>query len=180
MLTSANKEIATRATRKALPPPAIRANLDFVESYSASEFELIKRGLIPEGMKDKWFVFFEEPWLYFHTGWTGASIFGLRFQHSTSGVSVVESWASRDSKAWGVKNADYEKVLLKFLIDVFLLGKSAYFPVPSNLPRDVPKGLYQHAMIGRAFQETIYPAGPPATRPLWYRFRQLLRKRWDW
>ena len=180
MLTSTNNEIARRETRKALPLPKVRANLDFTESYSAQEFELIKRGLIPEGMKDKWFIFFEEPWLYFHGGWTGASIFGIRFQSSASGASVVESWASRDPKAWGVKNTGYEQVLLKFLIDVFLLGQSACFPVPSNLPRDVPKGLYQHAIIGRAYQETDYPAGPPPTRPLWFRFRQLFRKRWDW
>jgi hypothetical protein len=59
--------------------PESRADLSFAESYTAGEFERIKRGVIPREMEDKWFVFYEEPWLYFHRSWTGACIYAVRF-----------------------------------------------------------------------------------------------------
>lgn len=49
--------IATRQSWKVLPLPEIRADLGFAESYTTADFELIKRGLIPDEMEDKWFIF---------------------------------------------------------------------------------------------------------------------------
>jgi len=139
----------------------------------------MKRGLIPRQMEDKWFIYFEEPWIYFHRSWTGPCIYGIRFESSTTGVLAVESWVSRDSTQYRETRTEYDQLIAKFLVDAFLLGKSATFPVPSDLPVDIPKGLYQHQLVGRAFPESIFPAGPPRITPFWTRVRRLLRKRWD-
>src|SRR5262245_18198850 len=113
-----NRKIDLTATRemwKLLPLPEIRAGVGLDESYTVQEFERIKRGLIPSEMEDKWFVFYEEPWLYFHRSWTGACIYGVRFRSSDAGVSTVESWVSRDSEHDDKARTDYDRVLLEFL-----------------------------------------------------------------
>ncbi|MBI5593112.1 MAG: hypothetical protein HY881_21815 [Deltaproteobacteria bacterium] len=149
-------KLATRESWQILPPPDIRVDLGFAESYTLEEFDRIKRGLIPREMEDKWFVFFEEPWLYFHRSWTGVCIYGARFESSANGVSVVESWVSRDTKYFKGTCTDYDRLILSFLIDAFLLGKPATFPVPRDIPSDLPKGLYQHHVVGRGYPEIPY------------------------
>lgn len=140
----------------------------------------MKRGLIPQRMEDKWFIYFEEAWLYFYRSWTGHCIYAIRFESSAAGGSAVESWVSRDSAQYRETRTDYDRLIAKFLIDAFLLGKSAAFPVPSDLPLDTLKGIYQHHLVGRAYPEVVFPAGPPRVTPFWTRVRRLLRQRWDW
>src|SRR5689334_3790210 len=108
--------IATRECWKVLPLPEIRAELGFAATYTSVDFELIKRGLIPEEMEDKWFVFFEKPWLYFHRSWTGAGIYGVEFQSSPLGVSVVASWVGGRVNQ-NAAGTDYDRAVLTFLID---------------------------------------------------------------
>lgn len=172
-------QIATRDSWKILPLPTARADLAFTESFAPEEFERMKRGLIPRQMEDKWFIYFESPWLYFHRGWTGLCIYAIRFESSANEASAVESWVSRDSTQYRETRTDYDRLVAKFLIDAFLLGKRATFPVPSDLPVDTPKGIYQHHLVGRAYPEATFPAGSPRVTPFWTRVRRLLRKRWD-
>jgi hypothetical protein len=108
--------------------------LGLTASYSPADFELIKRGSIPEEMEDKWFVFYEEPWLYFHRSWTGAGIYGVQFiADANEQASVVSSWVSRDASQFGETGTDYDRAALAFLIDVLLLGRSAPFPDPEDV-----------------------------------------------
>lgn len=179
MPSSVPDQIATRESWKTLPRPTARADLTFTGSYTLEEFERMKRGLIPRRMEDKWFIYFEAQWICFHRSWTGPCIYAIRFESSTTGVSAVESWVTRDCTQHRETRIEYDRLVAKFLIDAFLLGKPAAFPVPSDLPADMPTGLYQHHLIGRACPESIFPAGPPRVAPFWTRVRRLLRKRWD-
>jgi hypothetical protein len=83
-----------------LPPPTLRADLGLSHSYTAPEFEQIRRGFVPMDMEEKWFIYYEEPWLYIHRSWTGFCIYGVRFEASASGASIVESWVNRDSEQY--------------------------------------------------------------------------------
>lgn len=139
--------------------PEIRAELSFSDSYISADFERIKCGLIPEAMEDKWFVFFEEPWLYFHRSWTGAGIYGVKFQSSTDGATVVGSWVNRNAQQYKETRTDYDRALLKFLIDALLLGRPARFPVPDDLSADVAQNLYQFHVAGSAYPEAMFPVG---------------------
>jgi hypothetical protein len=38
----------------------------------------LMEGLVPVEMEDKWFVYFEDGWLYFHRSWTGALIYWIK------------------------------------------------------------------------------------------------------
>jgi hypothetical protein len=52
---------ATRTSWKTLPIPAQRESLEFAANFNTAEAELLVMGLIPQGMEDKWFVYFEGP-----------------------------------------------------------------------------------------------------------------------
>ena len=155
-------EVANRDSWKTLPPPIERADLGYSCHYTGIELARLKRGLIPEDMDDKWFIFFEEPWLYLHRSWTGACIYGLRLEPTPRGATVAESWVTRDPDHYKLSPLDYERALLAFLIDALLLGKDTPFPVPSSLPEATAPGLFQHAVVGRAHPEVILPAEPSA------------------
>jgi hypothetical protein len=170
-------EIATRGSWKIVSLPSARADLSFAAAYTLEEFEHIRRGVRPREMEDKWFVFFEEPWLFFHRSWTGAGIYGVRFELSDSGAVAVESWVSRDTDQYRETRTDYDRAVLTFLIDALLLKKRAVFQVPGNVPPDVPTGLYQHHLVGRAYPESTFSTGESSTESLWNRTTKWFRKR---
>ena len=156
-------EIASRDSWKNLPPPIERADLGFPASYTDIELARLKRGLVPEEMEDKWFIFFEEGWLYFHRSWTGACIYGLRLEPTPRGATVAESWVTRDPNHYKILPLDYERALLAFLIDALLLGKEVAFPIPADRLQAATPGIFQHAVVGRAHPEVVLPAEPPST-----------------
>ena len=150
---------ATRTSWKTLPIPAQRVPLEFAATFNTAEVELLVMGLIPQGMEDKWFVYFEGPayrhgWLLFHRSWTGACIYGLQLEGSPAGARVVDSWVSRDPAQYKGTDVDYDRKLLRFLIDAFLLRLPAVFPMPAGV-ESTPAGLYQHSVVGRAYPESL-------------------------
>jgi hypothetical protein len=119
------RPIAARDSHKTLPPPAGRGDLGLSHSYTSSEFELIKQGFVPLDMDERWFIYYEEPWLYFHRSWTGACTYGVRFETSANGASIVESWVSRDSEQYKETSIERDRGICTFLIGTLLLGASA-------------------------------------------------------
>jgi hypothetical protein len=152
-------------------------NWTLAESYTHADFEKIKRGLIPEEMEDKWFIFFEEPWLYFHRSWTGSGVYGAKFRQSNYGASLVASWVGQSDGQHMEPRQDHHRAMLKFLIDALLLGKPASFPIPNDLPQEVPVGLYQHHVAGSAYPEAVFPASQaPAQASWWVRLLRCFRR----
>jgi hypothetical protein len=49
--------MATRSSWKNLPPPAHREALGLTANFTDAEFEVIKDGVVPKEMEDKWFIF---------------------------------------------------------------------------------------------------------------------------
>ena len=108
---------ATRGDWKALPLPAARKTIAFDRSYTAEEFLRIKEGSVPERMEDKWFVFYEEPWLHFHRSWTGYCVYQLRFEPTEGGARVAEVWVSRDAAQYRRTDDTLDELLLTALLD---------------------------------------------------------------
>lgn len=86
---------ATRESWENQPMPVRRERLDFDRVFTSEEFAKIKAGHIPQEMEDKWFIFFEDNWLYFHRSWTGYCIFQMRLDEGANGWHVAEAWVSR-------------------------------------------------------------------------------------
>lgn len=109
----------TRDTWKTLPLPEKRVALDFVGFYSDTRAELIALGYKPSDMDDRWFIYSESGWVYFHRSWTGACIFGLKLDGSPVGVRVAESWVSREASQYTGTDLELDREMLTKLIDRF-------------------------------------------------------------
>jgi hypothetical protein len=139
----------TRATKPecALPAPAEFAPLKLDCRFNAAEAAQIAGGFQPEAMEDKWLIYSEGGWVYFHRSWTGALIYWLRLEANSDGATIAESYANRDAAQYTWTDDEYDQKLLSFLIDTLLLKRDAVFPVPPKLRHD-PDGLLQHHVAG--------------------------------
>jgi hypothetical protein len=81
-----------------------RIRVELSAQFSQAEFELISLGRISREMEEKWFIFLEDEWLYFHRSWTGNCIFKLRLEPNNDGYSVAEAWANGDSGQYNRKH----------------------------------------------------------------------------
>jgi len=122
------RSIASRDSHHRLPPPGRRVDLELSHSYTSSELDRIRRGFVPMDMDERWFIYYEEPWLYIHRSWTGVCVYGVRFETSPSGASIVESWANRDSEQYQETSIESDRELCMFFIGTLLLGQDLEYP----------------------------------------------------
>jgi len=107
-----------------LPMPEQPIALGIEQVYSASEFAHIQMGFRPRQMEDKWFIFFESPWLYFHRSWTGYCIYALRFAPLFDGIEVIESWGNNERAQWQESSPAWNKYQPEVLIKTYLLANN--------------------------------------------------------
>ncbi|MGL4608612.1 MAG: hypothetical protein ACRCYY_02840 [Trueperaceae bacterium] len=125
--------VAKRELWKNLPMPDKKETLNFSNEYSLQEFGIICQGLIPEQMEDKWFIFYEEPCLYFHRSWTGYCIYQLEFKENDGMFGVIKAWVNRDPEQYKETDLVYDQELLYFLVERMLLQKNIQFPLPKSM-----------------------------------------------
>jgi hypothetical protein len=93
-------KIAQRGDWKTEPMPLSSKLIAVNEIYTRVDFDYIIAGVIPREMEDKWFVFYEEPWLYVHRSWTGYCIFRVRFEVVEEVAGISEVWVNRDTEQY--------------------------------------------------------------------------------
>jgi hypothetical protein len=120
--------------------------------FSADEFERIKMGLLPRAMEDKWFVYYEEPYLYFHRSWNGIPVYRVALRLSDDVVGTTEALCSKEVAASSSFDANYHAQLLDFLISNLLLGQNKPFPMPSGL-NITQKAIFQHHISSTGYAE---------------------------
>jgi len=114
---------ATRDSWELSPLPSQREKFELPVLFSDAEGELLRLGHVPKEMEDKWFVLFEEGWLYFHRSWTGFCIFALRLEASPNGICVAEGWVNRDKAQYTSADIESDKRDVQDLIKSRLLEK---------------------------------------------------------
>lgn len=140
-----------------------KALLQFERTFSLEEYQRIKLGLIPQVMEDKWFIYLEDDWLYFHRSWTGFCNFQLHIEPADDAYKVIEVWVNRDIEQYKNTDDNYDTKLLIFLIDRLLLGKDVSFPFPNEL-RPEDQWIYKHHIVGygRSNDEEAYQSIKPS------------------
>lgn len=128
--------------------------------FTAPEYEKLKLGLIPRAMEDKWFIYYEEPFLAFHRSWTGQPVYKIKLVEVDDGAAVEETQCA--TEVITKSNARYQAMLLDFVVSNLLLGQRKPFPVPPEKMSEKLPGVYQHAMVGRGYRQTVV-----ATKPWW-------------
>ena len=126
--------------------------LDYHASFTPEEYDILRLGLIPFEMEDKWFIFWEADSLFFHRSWTGIAIFRVDFRSTGTRFEVAAAFVTADQERYRRGADTYEAALLDFLIHGLLLGESVDFPLPSGRVAS-PRGLFQHHIAGTAFPE---------------------------
>ncbi len=135
---------AVRTDWKTLPLPSMRQDLGLELFLSDAEGEQIQLGFVPQEMEDKWFIFFEDGWLYFHRSWTGACIYGIKFDGSPSGVRATESWVNADPSQYKGSDRDFDRKLVLYFINKVLLRK------PAEFPREIPRLEYSAPTVSNS------------------------------
>jgi 8-oxo-dGTP diphosphatase len=125
---------ARRTDWKTLEMPAETAHLEIDRVFTNDDFARLCFGVVPGSMEDKWFVFYERPWLNLHRSWTGECIYRVRFERRGGGVAIVETVVSRagDPRAVPDPAGDARRLLDLFESIVrrnFRYGNVRLFPV---------------------------------------------------
>ena len=142
------EEIATKDSWTTHPLPEKHARLAASWTFTWQEFCQMKRGLIPEQMEDKWFIYYTDDWLRFHRSWTGYCIYQVNFRERDGTIEVAQILVSRDVEQYRESSDENDLMLLKFLIDSLLLGNEADFRQKDDI-NGVTAALYQHHLVGR-------------------------------
>ena len=136
-----------------LEPVGPMEPLPYRGSFGREEYATIRRGLVPEAMEDKWFIFFENHVLFLHRSWSGHCIYRVEFQETHDGAEVTQASVATGERFYDRRSAEYETQLLDFLIRGLLLGHPVRFPVPADVPDSAPAGLFQHHVAGTGAPE---------------------------
>lgn len=115
-----NRKKATRNDWKIHAMPDIRAKLEINRRFSLEEYESLSYGLIPTAMEEKWFIFLEDDWLYFHRSWTGLCIYQVQLVLVEDGYKITEAWVNRHPKQYTSDNDKYDGNFVLGLIKIVL------------------------------------------------------------
>lgn len=112
---------AIRTSWPTKPLPSRTEGLNYLATFSQEQVPLLRRGFVPASTEDRWFVFFEDDWLYFHHSRGGACIYGLRLDRVTDGVKVGRSWVNRNPDEHPARLPELDRAVLGGLIRHLLL-----------------------------------------------------------
>ncbi len=108
----------------------------------------IRRGLVPEQMEDKWFIYWKDDALFFHRSWTGFCIYVVRFAAKGDSFGMTEADVNRDTEQYEEASDERDAEMISYLVDVLLLHQEAAFP--SNEPSSEKQALMNWSQVGRA------------------------------
>lgn len=101
--------------------------------FSDEEIEIMKYGLIPLVMEDKWFFYYDEGKFYAHRSWTGHCIFIVFLDF---GTDLHKVYVNRDENQYRLKDIQKDKKLIN---DLFDYQKKSFC---SNFPNHFIKNSY--------------------------------------
>lgn len=114
------KKVATRSSWEIFPMDAVK-QIDISLNFNQEQFEKIKRGFIPHQMEEKWFIFYENEWLYFHRSWTGIGMYKAQIKKLNSEYLINEFFVQSSSDKYVAGTDEHERQQVTELIDIYLL-----------------------------------------------------------
>lgn len=117
-------------------------------TFSSQEMKRIRRGLVPEQMEDKWFIYWKDDTLFFHRSWTGFCIYIVRFAAEGNSCRMIEADVNRDPEQYKETSNERDAEMILYLVDVLLLYQEAVFP--SDESSSEKQALMNWSQVGRA------------------------------
>ena len=124
---SRNRKRTTKDMWKTIPIAENADQLPANKLYHLEQWDQISRGLMPEEMEDKWFIYEENYWVYFHRSWTGICIFKAHFSIQGENLVLDEAFVDAETLGENLVRKDRYQDFLYWLVDHFLLGKDIPF-----------------------------------------------------
>lgn len=115
-----DEQRATHNSWRCLPMPATKVSMQVSQTFTAEEYQRMQMGVIPHDMDDRWFIYFEDGWFFFHRSWTGFCIYQMRLEPDNAGWHIAEAWANADPDQF--KSPENTSLFLG-TINLVLLGK---------------------------------------------------------
>jgi hypothetical protein len=112
-------EPARRTDWNIEPMSEAPVSLEVERTFTRDELASLCFGVVPRSMDEKWFVYFEDPWLYLHRSWTGVCVYQVRLERTDAGARISEALVSRDCVQQGAAS-------LLFLLDSVLQRNARY------------------------------------------------------
>ena len=100
------------------PLPVLRTSLAFDATFDENESALLRQGLRPQSMDDKWAATFVEGWLYVSRSWTGFTIFGVELLEDFLSTRVGHCWVSRDPEQYNSTDTAEDLARLRRVLDL--------------------------------------------------------------
>jgi hypothetical protein len=69
-------------------------------SFAEQQFLILQKGLIPNDMESKWFVFYENSWLSIHRSWTGFGIYKAQIIKEGDAYLTKEFWVETNEEKY--------------------------------------------------------------------------------
>ena len=129
-----------------MPQQTARLELDGV--IAPEHVSSILNGYVPRLPQDKWFIFHEDGWLYFHRAQSGSCIFQLRIEPGDGHFVAPYLLVNRDPAQYRTIDDNYDVELMAYLMDKYLLGRNPPFPTPGRFNRH-HKAAHAEHVIGR-------------------------------
>lgn len=126
--------------------PDARKELLLDGQYSREEFVTISQGVVPKTPADKWFIYLDGEWLYFHRSASGSCIFQLQIAPADAGYAADRLLVNQDPRQYRSLSDEYDVALVSYLIDAVLLGRFAPFPQPEQFSQEDHAKHQQHVM----------------------------------
>ena len=130
------------------PLPSQRTTITIERAFSDEEMQQIRRGLVPEQMEDKWFIYWKDDSLFFHRSWTGFCIYVVHFVNEHDSWQMIKAEVNRNPEQYTEKLDEKDAEMISYLIDVLLLHKNTTFPTNETSPEK--SALRNWSQIGRA------------------------------
>lgn len=131
--------IAKKQDWRTEPLPDRHAVIELQLHYSQDDRQKIVKGLIPEQMEDKWFIYFDDGILHFHRSWTGFCVYRVHVLDAHGRFIFTHAEVNRDSEQYKETDDNIDRQMILFLTSTLLLGKPATFPISKKPAEDVLK-----------------------------------------
>jgi hypothetical protein len=102
------------ANPQPLPPPK--------RHWSDEAWQVIRQGIMPRDMDDRWIAFVEDDRLYLHRSWTGYGVYEAGFVRNQDGWIIAELVVCGDRSRYRRSTDAYESAYVEFIISAVLLG----------------------------------------------------------
>ena len=117
------KKIVKQSDWRNAPLPEKRTIIHLDRAYSSEEMEIIRKGVLPEEMEDRWFVYWQNDRLYFHRSWTGFCIFVVHFKPENDCYRIADVDVNRDEEQYNSLGDEEDKESILQLFDDILTDK---------------------------------------------------------